>query len=264
MPRMAWQDGEIDIGDVRIHYYRRGQGRPLVMAHGMSDNGRCWERLATVLEDRYDIVAYDARYHGLSNAPEGGGFAGGEDLIALVEALALEKPALLGHSMGAASVAHAAKLRPELFRCAILEDPPWRESWENLPSRESRNWQSQTVQDIIAGGKAQGVGWNDDEYPAWAESKRQFRPPADWAARRMAGISDWKDTVAAIDVPTLLIRGGNHERGAIVTDEVASEAQRLNPRMESVCFAQAGHNIRREAFAPYVAAVTAFLARRSN
>jgi pimeloyl-ACP methyl ester carboxylesterase len=80
----------------------------------------------------------------------------------------------------------------------------------------------------------------------------------------MAGISDWKETVASIGVPTLLIRGGNRERGAIVTDEVAAEAQRLNRKVESVCFAQAGHNIRREAFAPYVAAVTAFLARHTR
>ena len=53
---MEWQDGELDAGGVRIHYYRRGTGRPLVLAHGMSDNGKCWTRLATVLDDRYDII----------------------------------------------------------------------------------------------------------------------------------------------------------------------------------------------------------------
>ena len=61
---MEWQEGELDANGVRIHYYRRGVGRALVLAHGMTDNGKCWSRLATVLEDRFDIVAYDARYHG--------------------------------------------------------------------------------------------------------------------------------------------------------------------------------------------------------
>ena len=258
---MAWTDGDIDIDGVRIHYYRRGHGRPLVMAHGMSDSGKCWERVATVLEDRYDIVAYDARYHGKSDAPKGGSMAGGEDLVSLVEALELETPALLGHSMGGASVAHAAGMRPELFRCAILEDPPWRESWENLPQREAPDWQSLSDEQIIAGGKAQGLDWHDDEYPAWAESKRQFRLPADWHSRRMAGITDWRETAGKIGVPTLLIRGGNTARGAIVNDQVANETRKLNPRIECVCFAQAGHNIRREAFAPYIAAVSAFLGR---
>ena len=74
-------------------------------------------------------------------------------------------------------------------------------------------------------------------------------------------IEDWRPRAEGIGVPTLLIRGGNAARGAIVNNDVAAEAQRLNPKIETVCFAQAGHNIRREAFAPYVAAVTAFLAR---
>ena len=257
---MTWTEGDLDIGGVNIHYYRRGQGRPLVLAHGMSDNGRCWDRVATVLEDRYDIVSYDARLHGRSGGATGV-FGDGEDLVALVQALGLEKPAIMGHSMGGATVAHAAGLRPELFRCAVLEDPPWRDSWENVPRPPMPDWQSMTEEQIIAGGKAQGLGWHDDEYPAWAESKRQYRPPADFGRVRLRGFMDWREIAAAIGVPTLLIRGGNAERGRIVTSEVASEAQRLNPRIECVCLAGAGHNIRRESFPEFVAAVTAFLAR---
>lgn len=260
MPAMAWTEGDLDIDGVNIHYYRRGRGTPLVLAHGMSDNGKCWGRVATVLEDRYDVVAYDARLHGKSGGAEGV-FAGGEDLVAVVEALGLVKPALLGHSMGAATVAHAAGLRPELFRCAILEDPPWRESWEGVARPPAVDWQSLSEEQIIAAGKAQGLGWHDDEYPAWAESKRQYRPPADFGVARMRGITNWKEVVAAIGVPTLLIRGGNKQRGRIVTGEVAAEAHRLNSKIECTCFAGAGHNIRREAFPEYVAAVSAFLGR---
>src|SRR5688572_14727483 len=132
---MDWQEGDIDLDGVRIHYYRRGTGRPLVLAHGASDNGRCWERVAQALEGEYDIVAYDARYHGLSDAPEGGSLAGGEDLVAMVQALGLERPAIMGHSMGARTVAQAAGTNPELFRCAVLEDPPWRDETPAQPSR---------------------------------------------------------------------------------------------------------------------------------
>ena len=41
---MEWQEGELDANGVRIHYYRRGVGRVLVLAHGMTDNGKCWSR----------------------------------------------------------------------------------------------------------------------------------------------------------------------------------------------------------------------------
>ena len=232
-----------------------------MLAHGFSDSGKCWERVATVLEDRYDVIAYDARHHGLSDKPADGTIGDGKDLVALVEALGLAKPALLGHSMGAATVAQAAGERPELFRCAILEDPAWRDATAPAARPEMPRWGEFTAEQIIAYGKRQSPSWHDDEFPAWAESKKQFRVPEDWAAWRPLMLGDWRARAAAIGVPTLLVRGGNVERGRIVDDEAAAEAKRLNPRIECVCFAQAGHNIRREAFAAFVSAVTAFFGR---
>jgi pimeloyl-ACP methyl ester carboxylesterase len=117
---MTWTEGDITVSNVRIHYYRRGSGPPVVLAHGFSDSGRCWDRVATVLDDRYDVIAFDARHHGLSDSPNDGSIGDAADLVALVEALGLVRPALIGHSMGAGTVAQAAGERPELFRCAIL------------------------------------------------------------------------------------------------------------------------------------------------
>ena len=258
---MAWTEGDVNVRGVRLHYYRRGSGRPVVLAHGFSDNGKCWERVATVLQDRYDVIAYDARYHGKSEAPADGSFGDGKDLVGLVEALGLEKPAAVGHSMGAGTVAQAVRERPELFRCAILEDPPWRNEWPASGRAEMPRWSELSLDEIVALGKKQSPDWHDDEFPAWAESKQQMRIPADWSARRAGMLEDWRPRAEGIGVPTLLIRGGNAARGAIVNSDVAAEAQRLNPKIECVCLAQAGHNVRREAFAPYVAAVSAFLAR---
>lgn len=260
---MTWTEGDITSSGVRIHYYRRGSGAPVVLAHGFSDSGKCWDRVATVLEDRYDVVAFDARHHGLSEKPADGSIGGGEDLVALVEALGLLRPALIGHSMGAGTVAQAAGERPELFRCAILEDPAWRDAAPPANRPEPPRWNEFTTEQIIDYGKRQSPNWHPDEFPAWAESKQQMRIPEDWATRRPTTLGPWRDRAAAIGVPTLLIRGGNAERGRIVDDAVAAEAQQLNPRIESVCFAQAGHNIRREAFAPFISAVNAFLARHA-
>jgi len=258
---MTWTEGDVTLDGVRIHYYRRGSGRPLVLAHGFSDNGKCWERVATVLEDRYDIVAYDARFHGKSDAPADAAFGDAADLVGLVEALGLEKPAAMGHSMGAGTVAAAVGHRPDLFRCAILEDPPWRDEWPTAARPEPPKWNEMPLAEAIAYGKKQSPHWNDAEFPAWAESKQQLRVPPDWASRRPGFLGNWRERAAAIGVPTLLIRGNNAERGAIVTGAVAREATQLNPRIECVCLAAAGHNIRREAFPEFVAAVTAFLGR---
>ena len=198
-----------------------------------------------------------------SPTPEGGTFSMGADLAGLVEALELEKPAVIGHSMGGMSAAEAVGLKPELFCCAILEDPPWRDSMPQqiagVGAPADRN--KLTVEEIAAAGKLQSPTWHEDEFPAWAESKLQLRVPEDWRARRASGLGQWRETANAIGVPTLLVRGGNAARGRIVDDAVAAEAQQLNSRIECVCLAKAGHNIRREAFREFVAAVNAFLAR---
>ncbi len=255
---MGWQEGDLDIGGVRIHYYRRGSGRPLVLAHGASDNGRCWGRVAEALEGEYDIVAYDARYHGLSDAPAGGTIAGGEDLIAVCEALSLHRPAIMGHSMGGRTVARAAGIRPDLFRCAVLEDPPWRDPDPQPPPPFNQpDLPSMPVAEIIAYGRERNPMWHEDEFPAWAEAKRQFRPPPGG----FASTADWREMAAAVAVPTLLACGGNAERFRIVNSWTAKQAQELNPRIEVVKFEGAGHNVRREAFEGFVAAVREFLGR---
>lgn len=257
---MAWTEGDLNLDGVRIHYYRRGAGRPLVLAHGRGDNGECWTPLAEALEDEYDIVAYDARYHGLSDAVEGD-LGGGGDLVGVVEVLGLGRPAVLGHSMGARAVMAATAARPELFACAILEDPPlWIGSPPDLSARrmQAPDYAAMTLEEIEAQGRAMSPTWADGEFGPWARSKKQFRPPA---GASMLPPGDWRDDVARMALPTLLIHGGNRERFAIVTGEVAAEARRLNPRLETLKLDAAGHNVRREAFPEFVAAVRSFLAR---
>ncbi len=82
-----WTDGDITTADgVRLHYYRRGSGPSLVLAHGATDNGMCWRRVADALADDFDVVAYDAPSHGRSDDGQPGS---GADVVAVVEALGL-------------------------------------------------------------------------------------------------------------------------------------------------------------------------------
>jgi predicted dehydrogenase/pimeloyl-ACP methyl ester carboxylesterase len=268
----TWPAADVAANGIRIHYHRTGGDKPpIVLCHGFSDNGLCWTPVVRVLEPDYDVIMMDARGHGLSEAPEEGYTTEdrADDLAGLIRALGLERPAVLGHSMGASTAANAAARYPDLIGKLLLEDPAWRDEPRTGPVAEGRRawleeWRSKLVAQkgksraaLMAECRVQSPTWAEAELGPWAESKQRlslnvFRgfdvPPA-----------PWQDTAAKIACPTLLITADT-ERGAIVTPEAAEQATRLNACIRVAAIEGAGHNIRREAFEAYMAAVKGFLA----
>ncbi|MFB6073461.1 MAG: alpha/beta fold hydrolase [Haloarculaceae archaeon] len=121
-----WTAGTVHANGIDQHYVRTGgDGPPLVIAHGVFDDGPCRTPLARDLADDYDVFLPDARGHGRSAAPESGYGAADRaaDLLALLDALEIEDPILFGHSMGGDTVAAAAARRPDVPRAVVLEDP---------------------------------------------------------------------------------------------------------------------------------------------
>lgn len=120
-----WSADTVRANGVDLRSYRIGDGPPIVMAHGFYDGGRRWVPLAEDLAEDYDVVAYDARGHGRSDAPATGYDVENRvaDLVGVVRGLELEKPVLFGHSMGGATAAWTAAERPDLPRALVLEDP---------------------------------------------------------------------------------------------------------------------------------------------
>ena len=87
------------------------------VAHGSSDDGLCWTNLAKEFQNDFDIIMFDARGHGLSNSrPLGSAGRSGRGFAGLIKELKLNKPILMGHSMGSASVAHFAAKYPDVPR----------------------------------------------------------------------------------------------------------------------------------------------------
>lgn len=124
----GWSNGFLYANGVRLHYYRAvpAEGKPvIVMAHGVTDNGLCWTTVSEKLQVDYDIYMLDTRGHGRSDpfTTSDDGDTLIKDVVAAVKALGIEKPILMGHSMGAATVMRVGAEYPELARAVIMLDP---------------------------------------------------------------------------------------------------------------------------------------------
>ena len=267
-----WLSGDVIANGIRTHYYRTGGDKPpVVLCHGATDDGRCYLRLAKVLEADYDVIMPDARGHGLSEAPKVGYNADDRaaDLAGFVEALKLARPVIGGHSMGGSTSFYAAATYPALFRGAMLEDPPfWGPSGPTAPGTDAERAaqgrqraierKALTREAMIANGRVEHPDWEEDEFGPWADSKQ--RVSLNFAgAIRAPERQTWRELLPPVTVPMLLITA-DPEKGGIITPEVAEEAERLNPALKVIRLLGAGHNIRREQFDPFVAASRAFLA----
>ena len=124
----GWSDGYVYANGIRIHYYHAvpAPGKPvIVMAHGATDIGLCWTTLTQDMQRSYDIYMTDARGHGLTDPPTAADTADAQvlDLVGFVRAMKFDKPILMGHSMGAATVMRIGAEYPDLARAIIMLDP---------------------------------------------------------------------------------------------------------------------------------------------
>lgn len=123
----GWSDGYVYANGARLHYYHAvpAPGKPvIVMIHGVTDIGLSWTTLTWRLQDDYDVYMVDTRSHGLSDpiTPADDGDTLIKDVVEFVKAMKLEKPILMGHSMGGATVIRVGAEYPDLAKAIIVLD----------------------------------------------------------------------------------------------------------------------------------------------
>lgn len=250
-------EGYIEAGAVTLHYLRSGGAKPpIVLSHGFSDNGRCWASLIPVLASDYDVIAYDARAHGQSSAPSGAYSIADQatDLISLIERLELERPILMGHSMGGLATFWAAIDRPNLPRATIFEDsalpgrtPPRQRDADGARSARTgmNDWvaslQSRSVTQLIELCRENSPNWPEVDYAPWAESKLQL-DLASVERFSIFGERDLAEFLPALAPPALFLMADAPEEERARQREIVSRV----PNGRVVNVEGAGHNVRRD------------------
>jgi 3-oxoadipate enol-lactonase len=155
---------KIHLNGIDMHYEIAGEGPWVVMSHSLACSLRMWDDEVQALADRFRILRYDTRGHGLSSAPEGAYSLDllAQDLIALLDHFDIRQPRFVGLSMGGMIGMTAELARPGLLGRMSLCDTTSR-----IPEAAAPVWAAR-----IATAQAQGM-----EPLVQPTLERWFTPP---------------------------------------------------------------------------------------
>ena len=106
----------IDIDELTLACEDRGDGPAVLFLHGLGGSAYAWwPQLAALQAGGYRVIAHDARGAGRSSKPAGPYSVEqwADDAVGLVDAIGIERVALVGHSVGCMVAEHAALLLGE-------------------------------------------------------------------------------------------------------------------------------------------------------
>ncbi|GAA0910400.1 alpha/beta hydrolase [Pseudonocardia zijingensis] len=252
----------VRAGDLRLHVLDYGgPGVPLVVLPGITSPAITMDFVAREVTDLVRPIVLDVRGRGLSDAGKSytlDDYA--DDTVAVLDGLGLDRPLLLGHSMGARIVAVVAA-RGVPLRGTVLVDPPM--------SGPGRGPYPTTLEAFLGQLEQAQRGTDADEvarsWPRWPRREQELR--ARWlsscdreaVAATHAGFEgeDFFDTWPRVPAPTVLVHGGD---SPVVTSAGAAEAAAANPAAQLVEVPGAGHMVFWDEPAPALEALRKVLA----
>ena len=219
--------GKENSSDIQLYYEDHGSGDPVVLIHGYPLSGASWDKqIPVLLQAGHRVIAYDRRGFGKSSQPTTGynydTFA--EDLHKLVTHLKLRNFALVGFSMGGGEVAryigkHGSKgvskaviiggIPPYLLKTADNSDGVDASVFEGIQKAVAADRYAFFTEffknffntDVFLGKRiseqAVQASWN---VAASASATASLACVPTWH-------EDFRNDVARIDVPTLVIHG---------------------------------------------------------
>jgi len=266
----AVRSGFVPVDGARLYYEEAGAGRPVVMLHGGLLDRRTWDAQFLELAKAYRVVRYDARHHGLSQAGKEP-FAPREDLGTLIAALGLERPIVVGMSLGGRVAIDFAITHPEEISALVLVGPGlsgYRFSDPEVLAAERQQEAAAQRGDLEAFVESYQRAWTDGPKRAPGQVDPAVRARIHEMALNSVARLDESAPMMMLDppaigrlreiqVPTLVILG---ELDAAGIHEIAATIERQVPGAKRVVIPGAGHAVNMEAPKEFNAALLEFLA----
>jgi pimeloyl-ACP methyl ester carboxylesterase len=243
------------IGDQLVHVEQTGSGEPIVLLHGFGGSVYSWRKIVPALAESHRVVAIDLNGFGYTQRPrhaESYTRAGqGQLVLAVMDALGIERAHFMGHSYGGGLALYLAFSHPARFRSLVLVDssaPTYSDdrrsraaSWRPLARLYVRTvaLRPGTVRRSLLGS------FHDDSQVTPELVKAYFdRLRIEGVGEAYYGLTAPRRTPSErveldkIDVPTLVVWGAQDE---VVSLASGRRATAKLPRSELVVIEECGH-----------------------
>ena len=215
----------IKVGDISIDYRSFGSGLPVVLLHGLACGKRMWFHQVRALSPHYRVIVYDQRGHGLTDAPDDRSrYSPGHlvrDLAGFLDALGLDRVALVGFSMGGGPALGIAARMPQRVSHLVLADvgagadDGWKIQW--LANRwiefAEREGAEAMIADMLRSEQFKFYANRGPRFRRHAAGLIRATPPAglrhtlsEVLAKRKS-LFRMTETLRTIKVPTLVVLG---------------------------------------------------------
>jgi 2-hydroxy-6-oxonona-2,4-dienedioate hydrolase len=115
---------DVRVFGFKLHYREAGQGKPIVLLHGLGGDGSRWEPNIAPLAADFRVIALDQIGFGQSDKPLANYHNGmlSEFLVEFLRTLGIQKASLVGNSMGGYVAAYTAVHYPGIVDRLVLVD----------------------------------------------------------------------------------------------------------------------------------------------
>jgi esterase len=276
---VRYESRNVVVNGLRFHVLEWGpkDGPPLLLLHGGNQTAHSWDLVSLHLANKFRIVAVDQRGHGDSEWPRDC-VASPQDMASdayeIIRLLGLERPVVMGHSMGGIVTMTLLKAHPGIARAAVLVDvgPELSEAGtkiigEFIGSLSEFASVDEFIDRVVAYDPfrsrehiSRTVRYNllqraDGPYVSKHDPRRRMLQQGQGPIRIDRPTLD---DVRLFEMPVLLVRGAESN---VLTAEPAERFRDALPKGELVTVERCGHNVHSQNTAGFLEAVEPFLDR---
>jgi esterase len=250
----------VTAGGLTLSYLDWGgpASRPLLFLHGGALTAHTWDVVCLALRGRHRCLALDLRGHGESDHANDADYrleSFADDVAAVLDALDLDRPVVVGNSLGGQAALLAAAARTDLGGLVLVDvgPAPNRAASARIVRSIDAPEEFATLDDVVRRAAvlnpAREPSALRDSLPNNLRTLPNGRLTWKYDWRAFAGLTDavfeqraellWA-ALDALSCPVLVVRGGD---SAVLTAAQVDELRARQPSLEAAVVADAGHTI---------------------